>query len=59
MSTQRSRIWGAHAPWRANFGALAEILVANSQQLARAPIAAREARALPKVTASRGQISFS
>jgi len=59
MSTQRSRIWGAHAPSRANFGALAEILVATSQQLANAPIAAREARALSRVTASGGQIFFS
>ena len=40
-------IWGAHAPSRASFGALAEILRDYTRRLARAPIAAREARALP------------
>ncbi len=48
MSTvAQSNFWGAHAPSRANFGAPAEILVGDTQRLARAPIAAREARALP------------
>ena len=37
----QSSFWGAHAPSRANFGALAEILVANTQRLARAPLATR------------------
>jgi hypothetical protein len=53
MSTQRSRIWGAHAPSHANFAALAEILVAK--QLARTPIAAPEARAIPRIAALGGQ----
>ncbi len=43
---------GAHAPSRAGFGALAEMIFAPRAMLAEAigeaPIAAREARALPR-----------